>query len=137
MSAIRGEDTAIEVLLRTQLHQLGYRYRKNVRKLPGRPDIVLSKYRAAIFVHGCFWHGHDCDLFRWPSTNAAFWREKIGANQARDDRSVEALRTLGWRVLTVWECALRHRSVEELENVLSTASRWITSADAKGEIRKK
>ncbi|GER23584.1 very short patch repair endonuclease [Zafaria cholistanensis] len=107
MAAVRSTNTKIEVAIRRSLHSRGFRYRVNVKQLPGKPDIVLPRYQAVIMVHGCFWHGHDCPLFRWPKTRQEFWEEKIGGNQARDERVVKQLTEAGWRIATVWECALR------------------------------
>ena len=114
MSLIRGRDTKPELALRSMLHRLGYRFTvrgpKN-RKLPGKPDIVLPKRRTVIFVHGCFWHGHEhCPAFRLPKSRRAFWKAKIDANKARDLRNENQLRALGWHVVTIWECALRKKS---------------------------
>ncbi|QIL69093.1 DNA mismatch endonuclease Vsr [Diaphorobacter sp. HDW4B] len=108
MSSIRSRDTAPEMALRLRLHAMGFRYRLNVRRLPGSPDIVMSKYRAAIFVHGCFWHRHaDCKFTTTPKANAQFWREKFQKNVERDQRDIDALRKEGWRVAVVWECATK------------------------------
>ncbi|MDH4980936.1 very short patch repair endonuclease [Hyphomicrobium sp. D-2] len=112
MSRIRGRDTVPELLIRRALHAKGFRYRLHDRRLPGRPDLVFPKYRAVIFIHGCFWHGHDCHLFKWPSTRKEFWQEKIERNRARDDSAIRKLQENAWRVLIVWECALKgpHRT---------------------------
>lgn len=110
MSRIRGSNTKLEVLVRKGLHARGLRYRLGGAKLPGRPDIVLPKYRTVVFVHGCFWHGHDCPLYRLPKTRPEFWADKIGKNRARDQRATSELEAIGWRVLTVWECSLRGQS---------------------------
>lgn len=108
MRAVKGRDTKPEVALRKKLFALGYRYRLNVKTLPGKPDLVLPKYRTVIFVHGCFWHGHDCKRgARAPKQNADYWREKIARNKARDQKNTLALQKLGWRVITVWECELK------------------------------
>ena len=114
MSRIRGRDTKPELALRSMLHRLGYRFTvsgpKN-KSLPGKPDLVLPKYRTVIFVHGCFWHGHeDCPHFRLPKTRRAWWKHKIEGNRARDLRNEDAIRSLGWHVVTIWECALRKKS---------------------------
>lgn len=106
MSRIRGKNTKPEIQVRKSLFALGLRYRIHA-PLPGRPDICFPKYRTVVFVHGCFWHGHNCRLFRMPKTNRAFWREKIESNQRRDIDARRQLRAAGWRVLTVWECSLR------------------------------
>ncbi|WP_153099918.1 very short patch repair endonuclease [Paraburkholderia hayleyella] len=107
MSGIRSRNTRPEILLRSLLHRRGLRFRLDVRTLPGRPDIVLPRYRAAVFVHGCFWHGHTCPLFKWPQTRPEFWREKISRNRRHDLTAQAALVAQGWRVAVIWECALR------------------------------
>ncbi len=107
MSRIRGKDTKPELLLRRGLHALGFRFRLHSKDLPGRPDLVFPARRAIIFVHGCFWHGHSCPMCKLPATRTAFWQNKISGNRARDKRAVQALTAAGWRVLIVWECALR------------------------------
>ncbi|MEY3027033.1 MAG: hypothetical protein RLZZ238_1930 [Planctomycetota bacterium] len=107
MARIRGTNTKPEVLVRSALHRAGFRFRLHGRGLPGRPDIVLPKHRTVVFVHGCFWHRHGCTLSSEPRTRRAFWRAKFDANVERDRRNARALRRLGWRVLTVWECSLR------------------------------
>ena len=106
MSRIRSADTKPELIVRRWLWSRGYRYRKNCRRLPGTPDIVLRRYGAAIFVHGCFWHGHESHL-RLPKTNVEFWEKKIARNRERDEQNKAKLREMGWSVLTVWECQLR------------------------------
>ena len=107
MSSIRSSNTSTELFVRSCLFARGFRFRTNCRDLPGRPDLKLTRYGAVILVHGCFWHGHSCRYFRLPSSNVAFWSEKITKNQARDLRDVRALRAAGWRVCIVWECAVR------------------------------
>ncbi|MCS4231122.1 T/G mismatch-specific endonuclease [Stenotrophomonas maltophilia] len=118
MSRIRGSNTKLEVLVRKGLHARRLRYRLGGAKLPGRPDIVLPKYRTVVFVHGCFWHGHDCPLYRLPKTRPEFWADKIGKNGARDLRVTAELEALGWRVLTVWECSLRGKTALEQASFL-------------------
>ena len=107
MSHIRSKNTKPEELVRKYLFAKGFRYRKNVKTLPGCPDIVLPKYRTVIFVNGCFWHKHDCPRFVWPSSNQEYWIPKIQANVERDKRNYEKLHDEGWRVLVVWECELK------------------------------
>lgn len=117
MSRIRGRDTKPELALRSMLHRLGYRFTVNGpgnRSLPGKPDLVLPKRRTVVFVHGCFWHGHDnCPGFRMPKSRRAWWRAKIRGNQARDLRNENELRALGWHVVTIWECALKTESARK------------------------
>ena len=107
MSHIRSKNTKPEELVRKYLFSHGFRYRKNVKELPGCPDIVLSKYKTSIFVNGCFWHKHDCPRFVWPSSNQEYWIPKIERNVARDSQNQEKLKGLGWSVLVVWECQLK------------------------------
>jgi DNA mismatch endonuclease (patch repair protein) len=126
MSGIRGRNTKPEVLIRRILHGKGFRFRLHVPDLPGKPDIVFPRYRAVIFVHGCFWHGHGCRLFKWPSTRPDFWRKKISRNQANDNRSREMLAAAGWRVAIVWECALRGAG-HDLEGVTQRLGDWLRS----------
>ncbi|WP_302610289.1 very short patch repair endonuclease [uncultured Mitsuokella sp.] len=109
MSHIRYKDTKPEEIVRKYLFSKGLRYRKNVASLPGKPDIVLRKYNTVIFVNGCFWHHHDCGRFRWPSTNAEYWKKKINRNVQRDFDNKRLLEEMGWHVLTVWECQLKKR----------------------------
>jgi DNA mismatch endonuclease (patch repair protein) len=107
MSRIRGKDTKPELLVRRGLHALGFRFRLHRKDLSGRPDLVFPARRAVIFVHGCFWHGHACPMCKMPATRTEFWQAKIAGNRDRDERAVSALAVAGWRVLVVWECALR------------------------------
>ena len=127
MSAIRSKDTRPEMLVRRGLHRRGFRYRLHHRKLPGHPDIVLGKYKAVIFVHGCFWHGHECPLFRWPASREEFWKTKIQRNREVDRRALESLRRAGWRVLTIWECALKGRGRRPVEEILDRIGEWLPS----------
>ena len=107
MRAVKSQDTKPELKLRKALHALGFRYRLNVKTLPGKPDLVFPKHRAVIFVHGCFWHGHDCKRgARVPKTNTDYWLAKITRNKERDLTNTAALKKLGWRVITLWECEL-------------------------------
>ena len=113
MSRIRGKDTKPEEITRKFLFSQGFRYRKNVSTLPGKPDIVLPKYKACIFVNGCFWHKHDgCKYFVWPKSNAEFWKAKIEGNVKRDISNQAELKKMGWRVFVVWECLL-HKDIAE------------------------
>ncbi len=127
MSRIKGKNTKPEEIVRKYLFSKGFRYRKNDKKLPGTPDIVLPKYKTVIFVNGCFWHGHkDCRYFVVPKTNTDFWLNKINTNVERDKRKQEALKELGWNVIVVWECELKknlvNKTFERLLNELSIIS---------------
>ena len=110
MSRIRSTNSKPEEIVRKYLFSQGFRYRKNVRKLPGCPDIVLPKYHTVVLVNGCFWHKHDCPRFVWPLTNQGYWKSKILRNIERDKSNIEKLKLLGWRVITVWECELKKAS---------------------------
>ena len=112
MSHIRSKNSKPEELVRKYLFSKGFRYRKNVKTLPGCPDIVLPKYKTVIFVNGCFWHKHDCPRFVWPSSNEDYWRPKIMGNVERDKRNIAELQQLGWTVLTVWECELKKKVID-------------------------
>ncbi len=123
MAGIRGRDTKPEIAVRRALHAAGFRFRLHDRRLPGRPDLVLPRYRVAIFVHGCFWHRHaGCRFATTPATRPDFWQQKFEANVTRDVQQREALITSGWRVVTVWECALRGGSHGEWAEALAS---WI------------
>ena len=125
MAAIKGKNTKPELWLRKRLHALGFRYRLNVKDLPGKPDIVLPKYKAAIFVNGCFWHMHDCDVFRLPSTRTEWWYEKLSKNQQRDLSNQNELIESGWRVLVVWECAIKGRKRMSEDELISGIEEWL------------
>lgn len=125
MAGIRATNTKPEMQLRKGLHAAGFRFRLHDRALPGKPDIVLPRHRAVVLAHGCFWHGHDCHLFKWPSTRVEFWREKIGRNQVVDLRTRDALHALGWRQATVWECALKGRTRLPFPDVTELLAGWI------------
>jgi DNA mismatch endonuclease, patch repair protein len=125
MSGIRGKDTRPELFVRQALHRQGFRFRLHARGLRGVPDLVLPKYHVVVFIHGCFWHRHECHLFRWPGTRKRFWSKKIGANAERDHRNNLLLRKEGWRVAIVWECSLRGCSAVETEFVIERLATWI------------
>ena len=113
MSHIRSTNSKPEEIVRKYLFSKGFRYRKNVRSLPGTPDIVLPKYKTIIFVNGCFWHKHDCPRFVWPSSHQEYWRPKIQRNVERDKQNIAALHALGWSVITIWECELKRNVRDE------------------------
>jgi DNA mismatch endonuclease (patch repair protein) len=124
MRAIRSADTKPELIVRRSLHAAGLRYRLGGAGLPGRPDLVLPRHRAVIFVHGCFWHGHDCPLFKIPSTRLEFWKTKIGRNRENDAKVKSLLLVAGWRIATVWECAIRKK--DKAAEVFETLKLWIS-----------
>lgn len=125
MSRIRGKDTQPELQIRRALFERGFRYRLHVRHMPGTPDLVFPKYCAVVFVNGCFWHGHDCPFFRWPTTRPDFWRAKITRNTELDRLAQSALLEMDWRVLTVWECALRGRDDDRRQAVYDATADWL------------
>lgn len=127
MSGIRNKNTRPELAIRKALHGRGYRYRLHVAALPGKPDIVLPKFRAAIFVHGCFWHGHKCHLFKIPGTRAEFWLKKFETNRLNDAKAVAELESLGWRIAVVWECAIRGKENQELTQLIDALAEWVQS----------
>ncbi|RCN55796.1 very short patch repair endonuclease [Acidiferrobacter thiooxydans] len=141
MSRIRGKDTKLEMLIRRGLHARGLRYRLHDRSLPGRPDLVFPKFHAAVFVHGCFWHSHGCVLAQVPATRQAFWKANLAANVKRDNGAVEALRASGWRVLVIWECAVRGLSRRDSGYVLDAAAVFLrgslVGADLPGDWNRK
>lgn len=124
MSGIKGRNTKPEILIRKILHHQGFRFRLHATDLAGKPDIVLPRYHAVIFVHGCFWHGHDCPLFKWPSTRPDFWRDKIERNRKTDNKARQALLDGGWRVGIVWECAIRGAN-KNIEHVGLRLATWL------------
>ena len=126
MSRIKGKDTRPELTVRRILHAAGFRYRLHAKDLPGRPDIVLRSRKTLVFVNGCFWHGHDCHGTRLPKSNRRFWNAKIKANMARDARNLAECRRLGWRVLVVWECALRGRGRWSEAWLSREVTAWVT-----------
>ncbi len=129
MSGIRSKNTQHEIRIRKALHAAGLRYRLHRRDLPGTPDIVLPRYRAVVFVHGCFWHGHDCHLFKWPSTRPEFWANKIGDNKQRDQEASATLLGSGWRICTIWECSLRGRLRLRPNYVIDTVIEWLRGSE--------
>ena len=135
MSAIRAKDTSPEVRVRKLLHKAGFRFRLHVRALPGAPDLVFAKHHAVIFVHGCFWHGHECPTFRWPKTREDFWRAKIGANIRRDHQSLLALSEGGWRTCVIWECAMRGADRIGDAELSSALQCWLRSDSESLELR--
>lgn len=127
MSNIKGQNTKPEILVRKALFAKGYRYRIHQKHLPGKPDIVFNKFKSVIFVHGCFWHAHDCHVFKVPKSNTEFWKDKLSGNIYRDYKHKSSLLDLGWRVLTVWECALRGKFQIGLEHTIDRIEFFLKS----------
>lgn len=119
MSRIKGKDTKPEILVRKWLSSNGFRYRLHRKDLPGKPDIAFIKLKKAIFIHGCFWHRHNCRYFKWPQTNPEFWKKKINESAARDQKKYAELTALGWKYFIIWECELKSNSVEIFKRVKS------------------
>jgi len=134
MSGIRSHDTMPEKHIRSLLHRAGFRFRLHRKNLPGKPDIVLPQYGAVIFVHGCFWHRHRCALFKWPKSNQDFWQKKINANAKRDEGNVAALAQKGWRVLIIWECALKGKTLCGNGDLLIVIQKWLFSEENTSEL---
>jgi len=126
MATISGENTSPEIMSRKRLFRDGFRYRKCVAGMPGKPDIVLPKYKAIIFVHGCFWHQHKgCSKSKRPETRKEFWNTKLDKNVERDNRNIEQLKAMGWRVAVVWECAIKKKT--SFEKTMASLEKWIRS----------
>lgn len=134
MRAIRSKNTKPEILVRRALHAAGFRYRLHVPGMPGKPDIVFSKFHAVILIHGCFWHGHDCKFFKLPSTRTEFWRAKIEKNKINDAKAFEELVSSGWRVAVVWECEICRRPNEDRLSLTLQLSDWLKLARTSIEI---
>ncbi|GAB2884805.1 very short patch repair endonuclease [Microvirgula curvata] len=134
MSGIRGKDTKPEVLIRRALHSQGFRYRLHDKGLPGKPDLVFPKYKAVVFIHGCFWHGHDCRYFKVPQTRTAFWQDKINTNRQRDARQLAQLLQAGWRVLVIWECATRKNESLSKDMLIDYTANWLTMGSYDSQI---
>lgn len=134
MAGIGSRNTSPELLVRSLLHKGGYRFRLHRKDLPAKPDMVLPKYQAVVLIHGCFWHGHRCHMFKWPKSNREFWRTKILSNIRRDRRSAIDLHASGWRLMTVWECALRGPKAMAPEVVFRRISSWLRSKVDQSEL---
>lgn len=129
MSLIKGKNTKPELVIRKSLHALGFRYRLHDKKIPGQPDIVFPKYKAVIMVNGCFWHGHDCHIFKLPKSKTEFWLNKITKNTHRDEKNKILLLKLGWRVAVVWECAIFGKTKLPFDELLICLSDWIKNGN--------
>jgi len=134
MAAIKGRNTKPELSVRKALHNAGFRYRLHVTSLPGKPDLVFSKYKAVIFIQGCFWHQHQCVMFHWPKSRTEWWVKKISANREHDEAVQDKLRELGWRVLLVWECALKGKTRYSSEQLLDLMTLWLQGGNSFSEL---
>ena len=134
MASVGQKDTDAELLLRKTLHKIGLRYRLHVRALPGSPDLVFPRFNAVIFVHGCYWHSHGCYRSTIPKSRRKFWTAKFEANRSRDERKRDLLLKDGWRVLTVWECALKGKTAKTSTAIAKTVKAWLKSANSTGEV---
>ena len=135
MALVGSKDTKPELLIRKGLHARGFRYRLHVKELPGKPDLVFPRYKSVILINGCFWHGHSCQLYRFPKSNTNYWKQKIARNIERDTSNRQSLHDEGWRVLTIWECALKGREKLELEQVVALAAAWLRASSSISEIK--
>ncbi|WP_418135452.1 very short patch repair endonuclease [Oceanimonas smirnovii] len=133
MRAIRGRDTKPELIIRKGLHHLGFRYRISPPELPGKPDLYFPKFRAVIFVHGCFWHAHRCYMFHLPATRREFWKEKLNKSVQRDQKVIQALLRKGLRVLVVWECSVKGKKKIKRELLIDGIARWLYSENVLSE----
>lgn len=133
MSLVRQKATGPELIIRKALHRRGFRYRLNVKSLPGSPDLVFPKYHAVIFVHGCFWHRHGCKATTTPGTRREFWEAKFKDNVSRDKRNIEELGSFGWRVMVVWECVLK-KNKKSLNRIVDDVVKWLNSDKVYAEI---
>jgi DNA mismatch endonuclease (patch repair protein) len=135
MSQVRSKNTTPELAVRSLLHRNGYRFRIHVKSLPGTPDIVLPKYHAVVLVHGCFWHGHTCHLYRLPKSRQEWWQEKVRRNREKDIRQIDELVERGWRVCTVWECALKRKGKLDSTELMRQLEQWLGRGEELWEIR--
>lgn len=135
MSGIRSGNTRPEIMVRKALFSLGYRYRSHPKDLPGKPDIKLPKYRSVVFINGCFWHGHDCHLFKMPSTRREFWEKKINGNQDRDKAVLKEYDDIDWRTACIWECAIRGKGSIGLEKTIASLTKWLHNCNKHVDIR--
>lgn len=137
MSGIRSKNTKPEKIIRSGLHKRGFRFRIHKKDFPGKPDLVFKKYNAVLFVHGCFWHKHDCHLFKWPKSRENFWRKKILDNVNRDRIVEQKILSAGWRLGIIWECALKGKTRLPVEDVLEKCTTWLSGKDQRIEIGEK
>jgi DNA mismatch endonuclease (patch repair protein) len=134
MSGIRSKNTKPELVIRRGLFARGFRYRLHVKGLPGKPDLVFPKFKAVIFVNGCFWHGHGCHLFKYPASNTDFWKVKIQNNIDNDIKNIEQLLALHWRVFNVWECSVKNKQ-KHVDEVVDRIAKWLVANEPTGECK--
>ena len=134
MSGIQGKNTKPELIIRSALHRDGFRFRIHVKNLPGKPDIVLKKFKAVIFIHGCFWHKHNCRFFKWPKSRVDFWKEKLNKNADNDAKNIKKLADLQWRICIIWECALRGAN-KDVDSVKIKIEKWLKSTSKYLEVK--
>ncbi len=125
MAAIKGRNTKPELKIRQALHKAGFRYRLHAKDLPGKPDMVFPRYNAVLFINGCFWHRHNCDLFKWPKTRKEFWEKKINGNVANDRKKLTSLKENGWRVGIIWECTLKGKTRIPEDAAIQKLAEWL------------
>lgn len=125
MAGIKGKNTQPELIIRRSLFRKGFRYKLHDKNLPGKPDLVFHKFNSVVFIHGCFWHGHNCHLFKWPSTRPDFWRKKIYGNREVDKRNYRQLKKGQWYILTIWECAIKGKKKKPLNKIIASITKWI------------
>ena len=128
MAAVKGKNTSPELKIRKLLHSYGYRFTLNNKHLPGNPDIVMKKHNTVVFIHGCFWHLHNCYKSTLPKTNSSFWKQKLEANKLRDQENIEKLEALGWRIVVIWECALKGKLKVSDDEVINRVSAWLKTS---------
>lgn len=134
MAAIKGSNTKPELRVRKEFHRRGLRYSLKNKLIPGRPDLVLSKYRVAVFIHGCFWHRHHCNYFKLPKSNTEFWNNKINANVKRDTEVIRQITAAGYRILIIWECSFKGKNKEDPDVLFERILYWIRTEDKNSEI---
>lgn len=131
MAGIRAKDTKPELVIRSALHRRGLRFKLHDASLPGKPDLVFPKFHAVVFIHGCFWHRHECQYFKWPRSNRVFWRSKLQGNARRDTLTVDNLRNVGWRVCVLWECALKQKTSVVIDRIHDRIAKWVRASDGR------
>ncbi len=133
MAKIKGKNTKPELLIRKALHKKGFRYKLHDKSISGKPDIIFPKYKSLIFINGCFWHGHDCHLFKWPSSRPEFWKDKITKNKERDRKNYKILSSK-WRILVIWECSLKGKHKITFDELINDVILWLQSEQNNKEI---